>query len=93
MALEQITFDLDGSKLNIFAKFASKHHPFYRVRANLNGKEYFARYDYDKEWFIDDIFGGINLPNKNFAEQDALRRDVTEIYKGLVRHGFIELQP
>ena len=50
-------------------------------------------YDYDKEWFIDDIFGGVNLPNKTFVEKDALRRDITETYKGLVRHGFIELQP
>ncbi|MFA5887516.1 MAG: hypothetical protein WC852_02300 [Candidatus Nanoarchaeia archaeon] len=90
MALEEFIFDLDGSKLNITAKLEGNH-PLYLVKASLNGKDYFARYDYDKEWFIDDIFGGIQLPNKTFIEQDTLRRNVTETYAGLVRHGFVSL--
>lgn len=57
MSLEQITFDLDGVKLNISAKMEGNH-SFYLVKANLGGKNYFARYDYDKDMFIDDILGG-----------------------------------
>ncbi|MDD4877673.1 MAG: hypothetical protein PHO02_01400 [Candidatus Nanoarchaeia archaeon] len=89
MALEQLIFDLGELKLNITAKMEGNGSSLYIVKASLGGKEYFARYDYDKEWFIDDIFGGIQLPNKTFIEQDILRRNVTETYAGLVRHGFI----
>lgn len=92
MALEQFIFDLDGTKLNISAKMDDGGHNshLYLVKASLNGLEYGVRYDINKEWFIDDIFGGNQLPNKTFVEQDQLRRKVTETYAGLVRHGFVE---
>ena len=88
MTLEEFIFDLDGMKLKIFAKMHGNHGLFY-LKPSLNGLEYGVRYDYDKEWFIDDIFGGNQLPNKTFIEQDILRKNVTETYTGLVRHGFV----
>lgn len=93
MALEQFTFDLDGSKLNIAAKVirGDNYSAICLVTANLDGREYGVRYDMGKGMFIDDIFGGIQLPNKTFAEQDKLRKEIVEIYTGLVFHGFISL--
>lgn len=91
MALEEFIFDLDGAKLKISAsmKGGDNKSSLYLVKASLEGKDYFARYDYDKGWFIDDILGGIQIPNKTFIEQDTLRKYVTETYTGLVRHGFV----
>lgn len=88
MTLEEFIFNLDGTKLKISAKMHGKQGLYY-VKASLNSLEYGARYDCDKEWFIDDIFGGNQLPNKTFIEQDILRKKVTETYAGLVRHGFV----
>lgn len=91
MGLEDFTLNLEGARLTITIKPENSNPPIHLIKAKLDGRDYFARYDCDKGMFIDDIFGEAHLLGKTVAEEDELRRNAVETYKGLIKQGVIEL--